>query len=86
LWLEGQAQEAEAAWQKGNAIAQQLPAVGAYEFDRWCFRKLREALDETLALQVPPPLPDSAGQMVWSADPAQLAGGWVPLKHAGVAG
>ena len=86
LWLEGQSGEAEAAWQTGNAIAQKLPAAGAYEFDRWCFRKLREALDQTMAQQAPPPLPESAGQTVWSANPAQLAGGWVPLEHAGVAG
>lgn len=58
LWLEGCPEAAEEAWQKGNALAQNLPAAGAYEFDRWCYRKLREALDapEIHAL-VPPPLP-----------------------------
>jgi hypothetical protein len=58
LWLEGRPEEAEQAWQKGNVFAQQLPAAGAYEFDRWCYRQLREVLDAPeIHAPVPPPLP-----------------------------
>jgi Zn-dependent protease len=58
LWLEGCPEAAEEAWQKGNAFAQKLPAAGAYEFDRWCYRTLREALDAPgIYALVPPPLP-----------------------------
>jgi Zn-dependent protease len=86
LWVEGNREEAEEAWQKGNAVAQALPAAGAYEFDRWCFQQLREAFDETPASQVPPPLPESVERTAASTNSAQLGGGWVPLEHAGVTG
>jgi hypothetical protein len=44
--IEGNLEEANEAWRKGNALAQQLPTTGAYEFDRYCCSKLRQALDE----------------------------------------
>ena len=44
--IEGRIEEANEAWKKCNALAQQLPAAGAYEFDRYCCSLLRKALDE----------------------------------------
>lgn len=96
LWLEGRAVEAEEAWEKGYAMTRHLPSAGAYEFDRWCFQKLREALDEQ-ASAFPPPLPaslpspatPSTSSPVTSPatlmDPSQLVEHWVPLEHAGIA-
>jgi hypothetical protein len=46
LWIEGKVQEANDAWKKCDALAQQLPKAGAYEFDRDCCSLLRKALDE----------------------------------------
>jgi Peptidase family M50 len=48
-WIEGNLKEANEAWEKSNALAQQLPKAGAYEFDRYCCSLLRKALDETSA-------------------------------------
>jgi TPR repeat protein len=45
-WVEGDLKEANEAWEKSNTLAQQLPKAGAYEFDRYCCSKLRQALDE----------------------------------------
>jgi hypothetical protein len=50
-WIEGDLKEANTAWEKSNALAQQLPKAGAYEFDRYCCSLLRRALDETSARQ-----------------------------------
>src|SRR2546430_17355273 len=48
-WIEGDLKEANEAWEKSNALAAQLPKAGAYEFDRYCCGKLRQALDQVLA-------------------------------------
>jgi len=65
LWLEGDPEAAEEAWRKGNALAEAAPAAGAYDFDRWCYRKLREALDAPeVHAEVPPPLPERAREAV----------------------
>jgi hypothetical protein len=45
-WIEGDLKRADEAWEKSNALAQQLPKAGAYQFDRYCCWKLRQALDE----------------------------------------
>jgi hypothetical protein len=45
-WIEGNLKEANEAWEKSNALAQQLPKAGAYEFDRYRCSLLRRALDE----------------------------------------
>ena len=45
-WIEGNLKEANEAWEKANALAQQLPTAGAYEFDRYCCSLLRKVLDE----------------------------------------
>lgn len=50
-WIEGNLKEANEAWEKSNALAQQLPKAGAYEFDRYCGSLLRKALDEACARQ-----------------------------------
>ena len=34
LWVEGNLTEAREAWEKGNVLAQKLPAAGDYDFDR----------------------------------------------------
>jgi len=47
-WIENRLDEAEKAWQKCYALAQQLPITGAYEFDRYRVSLLRTALDESL--------------------------------------
>jgi Peptidase family M50 len=48
-WIEGNLKQANEAWEKSNAFAQQLPKAGAYEFDRYCCSLLRKALDEASA-------------------------------------
>jgi peptidase M50-like protein len=45
-WIEGDLKAANEAWEKANALAQQLPKAGAYEFDRYCCSLLHQALDE----------------------------------------
>lgn len=45
-WIEGDLKAANEAWEKSNALAQQLPKAGAYEFERYCCSLLRTALDE----------------------------------------
>jgi hypothetical protein len=45
-WIEGNLREANEAWEKSNALAQQLPQAGAYEFDRYECALLRKAIDE----------------------------------------
>jgi tetratricopeptide (TPR) repeat protein len=49
LLLKGDREEARAAWERGNALAQKLPAAGVYEGTRACFAKLRAALDAPVA-------------------------------------
>ncbi|HEY6971832.1 MAG TPA: M50 family metallopeptidase, partial [Candidatus Angelobacter sp.] len=46
-WIEGNLKEANEAWQKSDALAQKLPHTGAYEFDRDCCARLRNAIDES---------------------------------------
>jgi tetratricopeptide (TPR) repeat protein len=46
LWLKGDLTQALDAWERGHALAEKLPAVGAYEGTRACFAKLRKAIDE----------------------------------------
>jgi hypothetical protein len=46
LWIEGCVDDAREAWTKGNALAQQLPAIGSCEFDRHRCLLLRSVLDE----------------------------------------
>jgi len=48
-WIEGDLKGANEAWEKSNALAQQLPNAGAYEFDRYCCSLLRKVLDEASA-------------------------------------
>jgi hypothetical protein len=50
FWIENKPEEAREAWSAGNAIAQERPAAGAYEFDRERFARLREVLDSTASL------------------------------------
>jgi hypothetical protein len=46
LWIENRLEEAREAWNKGNALAQKLPAAGDYEFDRYRSALLSKALEE----------------------------------------
>ena len=46
-WVEGNLKAANEAWEKSDRLAQQLPKAGAYEFDRYCCRLLRQALHES---------------------------------------
>ena len=48
-WIEVNLKEANESWEKSNALAQLLPKAGAYEYDRYCCSKLRQALDEAAA-------------------------------------
>jgi hypothetical protein len=48
-WIEGNLDEANAAWNKSNELAQRLPNFGAYEFDRHSCSLLRAAIDKTAA-------------------------------------
>ena len=61
LWIENHLEEAEEAWQKGYALAQQLPKAGAYEFDRHRFALLRKMLDESLSANQTQDLPATTG-------------------------
>src|SRR6266567_2455739 len=45
-WIEGNLKDANESLKKANALAQQLPKAGAYDFDRDCCSRLRRALDE----------------------------------------
>lgn len=49
LWIEGRVTEARHAWAQGNAIVQQYPKGGGYEFDRDCFAMLRNELEAVAA-------------------------------------
>ena len=50
-WIEGDLDVANGSWLKGNAIAQQLPQAGGYDFDRYCFFLLRQAIDKSAVLE-----------------------------------
>ena len=45
LWSEHRLPEAREAWEKGNALVQQLPHAGAYETDRDQFALLQKELE-----------------------------------------
>lgn len=49
-WIEGNVEEANAAWEKAHALAQRLPKAGAYEFDGYCCCLLRKALDTPISV------------------------------------
>lgn len=55
LWLQGERQEARIAWERGNALALQLPSAGTYDFTRSCFDKLRKAMDAPVRTAQPSP-------------------------------
>lgn len=48
-WIEANLKEANESWEKCNALAEQLPEAGAYDYDRYCCSKLRQVLDEAAA-------------------------------------
>jgi hypothetical protein len=48
LWLKGELEGARAAWDTGNALAEELPSTGMYDFTRACFARLRKALDASV--------------------------------------
>ena len=50
LWSEHRLHEAREAWEKGNALVQQLPHAGAYESDREHFALLQKELGTTGAV------------------------------------
>ena len=45
-WMEGRLDVANDSWLKGFAMAQQLPVAGAYDFDRYLYCLLRNAMHE----------------------------------------
>jgi hypothetical protein len=44
-WIEGNLDEANSAWEKSRALADQLPQAGAYDFSRHCCTLLKRELD-----------------------------------------
>ena len=48
-WIEGNLDEARIALEKSNALVEQLPQAGAYDFSRDCCAMLRRELDHTSA-------------------------------------
>jgi hypothetical protein len=46
-WIEGNLYIAKDSWHTGAAMVSQLPAAGAYDFDRSCFELLHEELNPT---------------------------------------
>src|SRR5271157_651667 len=49
FWIEGRREEARVAWNKGNVLAQQLPAAGDYEFDRYRSALLHNCIENKAA-------------------------------------
>ena len=47
FWSEGRLQDAREAWNKGNALAQKLPAAGDDEFDRYRCSLLHDCIQST---------------------------------------
>lgn len=45
---EGNLEAADEAREKGNAIAQQRPRAGSYDYDRDCFAEMREAIQRSM--------------------------------------
>jgi hypothetical protein len=45
FWIEDRKEEARVAWNKGNVLAQQLPAAGDYEFDRYRCTLLHDCIE-----------------------------------------
>jgi hypothetical protein len=50
-WIEGRREEATVAWEKGNLLAQRLPAAGGYEFDRYRYALLHQCLEKKEAVE-----------------------------------
>jgi hypothetical protein len=46
FWIEGRKEEARTAWEKGNQLAQKLPAAGCYEFDRYRYSLLHDCIEK----------------------------------------
>jgi Peptidase family M50 len=44
-WLRGETDAAVQDWENGRALAHHLPVAGAYQHIRWCFDRLRDAMD-----------------------------------------
>jgi hypothetical protein len=44
-WIEGRRDEAREAWEKGNLLAQKLPAAGGYGFDRYRCSLLHDCIE-----------------------------------------
>jgi hypothetical protein len=51
LWIEGNFGEAREAWRKADSWTRQMPAAGAYDFDRDEIARLGSLLDATEAAQ-----------------------------------
>ncbi|WP_263367720.1 M50 family metallopeptidase [Edaphobacter bradus] len=51
-WVEHHLDEAQEAWHKAFALAQQLPKAGAYEYDRYRATLLWRALDQSLSARL----------------------------------
>jgi hypothetical protein len=49
FWIEGRREEARAAWNKGNVLAQQLPVAGDCEFDRYRSALLHDCIENEAA-------------------------------------
>ena len=49
-WIEGNLDEAKAAWEKSYTLAEQLPEAGAYDFSRHCCALLRQELDHAAVI------------------------------------
>jgi Zn-dependent protease len=49
FWIEGRKEEARVAWNKGNVLAQQLPAAGDCEFDRHRSALLHDCIENEAA-------------------------------------
>jgi hypothetical protein len=48
-WIEGDLDQARTAWEKSQALVEELPHAGAYDFSRHCCAMLRRELDHTAA-------------------------------------
>jgi tetratricopeptide (TPR) repeat protein len=68
-WIDGDLDEAEELWQKGNSAAEALPTAGGYDFDRYCFSLLRRALDESSAVSFKSREPEEDGANGFALQP-----------------
>lgn len=73
-WTEHRLDEAWESWEKGNALAQQLPQTGASDTDRDHFALLRRELEASRAMAAAQELPEACVQTIHCMQPELVVG------------